>query len=161
MKGDVGWNLGIIVTCLRLYHVTSIMHCHWRKLWSRDTDVYLTYIRFGIILTHIRKMSYRYRLTPEILRFHPPFYFFFIVPLSQFFRENTNEDNQFLRRQHRYLVHTLTYKTFKVPLCIRQSIKFMKSNLHTFRTIFYTKSIFYMCVFEAKIINIFSYHNLV
>ena len=41
----------IIVMCLHLYNVTSIRHCHWRELWSRDTDVYLTYIRFGIILT--------------------------------------------------------------------------------------------------------------
>ena len=30
----------------------SILHCHWKEFWSRDTDmVYLTYIRFGIILT--------------------------------------------------------------------------------------------------------------
>ena len=41
----------IIVTCLRLYHVTHKLHCHWRECWSRETDVYLTYIRFGIILT--------------------------------------------------------------------------------------------------------------
>ena len=36
-----------------LYHVsvTSTLHCHWRNFWSRDTDVYLTYIRLGIILT--------------------------------------------------------------------------------------------------------------
>ena len=45
------WQCSIIVTCLRLYHVSSIMHCHWREFWSRDTDVYLTCIRFGIILT--------------------------------------------------------------------------------------------------------------
>ena len=46
------WQCSIIVTCLRLYHVTSILHCYQREFWSRDTDVYLTYyIRFGIILT--------------------------------------------------------------------------------------------------------------
>ena len=45
------WQCSIIVTCLRLYHVTSILHCHWKKFWTLDTDVYLTYIRFGIILT--------------------------------------------------------------------------------------------------------------
>ena len=26
------------------------MHYYWREFWSHDTDVYLTYIRFGIIL---------------------------------------------------------------------------------------------------------------
>ena len=25
------------VTCLRLYHVTSIQHCHWWEFWSCDT----------------------------------------------------------------------------------------------------------------------------
>ena len=34
-----------------LYHVTSILHCHWREFWSCDTDIYITYIRFGLILT--------------------------------------------------------------------------------------------------------------
>ena len=34
-----------------LYHVTSILHCHWSEFWSRNTDVYLTYILFGLILT--------------------------------------------------------------------------------------------------------------
>ena len=34
----------IIVTFLRLYHVTSILHNHWREFWSRDTNVFLTYI---------------------------------------------------------------------------------------------------------------------
>ena len=45
------WQCSNIVTCLRLYHVTSILHCNWREFWSRDTDLYLTYIRFGLILT--------------------------------------------------------------------------------------------------------------
>ena len=29
--------------CPHLYHVTSILYCHWREFLSRDTDVYLTY----------------------------------------------------------------------------------------------------------------------
>ena len=33
------WQCIIFVTCLRLYHVTSKLHCHWRKFWSHDTDV--------------------------------------------------------------------------------------------------------------------------
>ena len=33
------------------YHGTRILHSHWREFWSRDRDIYLTYIRFGIILT--------------------------------------------------------------------------------------------------------------
>ena len=45
------WQCSIIVTRLRLYHVTNILHCQWREFWSRDTDVHLTYILFGIMLT--------------------------------------------------------------------------------------------------------------
>ena len=41
----------VLLSRLRLYNVTSIFHCHWREFWLRDTDVYLTYKRFGIILT--------------------------------------------------------------------------------------------------------------
>ena len=33
------WQCRIIVTCLRLYHVTSILHCHWKEFLSH-TDVY-------------------------------------------------------------------------------------------------------------------------
>ena len=45
------WHCSIIVTFLCLYHVTNILYCHWREFWSRDMDVNLTYIRFGIIFT--------------------------------------------------------------------------------------------------------------
>ena len=45
------WQCSIIVTCLRLYHVTTILYCQWREFWSRDTDLYLTYLCFVIILT--------------------------------------------------------------------------------------------------------------
>ena len=63
---------------------TIILHCHWRNFWTRDTDVYLTYIRFGIHWhsfipisrdRNIRWMSYRSRSTPEI-------HFSFTVTLS-------------------------------------------------------------------------------
>ena len=27
------------ITCLHLYHVTSILHCQWWQFWSRDTEV--------------------------------------------------------------------------------------------------------------------------
>ena len=40
-----------IVMCLYLYHVTNTLYYYWREFWSRDTDVQLTYIHFGIILT--------------------------------------------------------------------------------------------------------------
>ena len=44
----------MLLSCAsRLYHVTIILHCHWREFWSRDTEVYLTYKHFGIILTQI------------------------------------------------------------------------------------------------------------
>ena len=81
------WQYNIIVMCLSLYHVTGILYRHWREFWSRDTDVYLTYIRFGITLTQFYVNSsrqerqidvlYMYRSTPENLRFHPipPFIF--------------------------------------------------------------------------------------
>ena len=64
-------------------------------LVTNNLDLYLTNIRFGIILTqfyvnfsrqehHID--FYRYRSTPEILRFQPmpPFIFSFTVPLIMF-----------------------------------------------------------------------------
>ena len=38
------WQCSITVTRRRLYHVTSILHCHWSEFWSRDTDAYLIYI---------------------------------------------------------------------------------------------------------------------
>ena len=33
------WQYSIIIMWLRLYHVTSILHCHWWEFWSPDTDV--------------------------------------------------------------------------------------------------------------------------
>ena len=38
------WQCSIIVTCLCLYHVTSILHGHWREFWSLDTDVHHIYV---------------------------------------------------------------------------------------------------------------------
>ena len=32
------WQSCILVTCLRLYHVTTLLHCHWWNFWSRNTD---------------------------------------------------------------------------------------------------------------------------
>jgi len=34
------WRCSIIAMCLRLYHVTSILHWHWKVFWSCDMDVY-------------------------------------------------------------------------------------------------------------------------
>jgi len=36
------WQYSIIVTCLRLYHMNSILHrhCHWWEFWSLDTRTY-------------------------------------------------------------------------------------------------------------------------
>ena len=88
------WQCSIIVTRLRLYHVTSILHCYWREFWSRDTDVYLTYMSFGIILTqfyvnfsiqehHIDFLQVL--INSWALRFYPippdPFHFSFTVSL--------------------------------------------------------------------------------
>ena len=72
----------MLLSCAsRLYHVTIILHCHWREFWSRDTEVYLTYKHFGIILTqlyvnfsrqlHQKDDLWVSLLTPEILRFQP------------------------------------------------------------------------------------------
>ena len=82
----------IIVTCLRLYHMTSILHSHWREFWSCDTDVFLTYIRFGIILTQLyinfsRQEHHRCLIgVVKLLRFSGyslyPFHFSFTVPLN-------------------------------------------------------------------------------
>ena len=69
----------IIVTRLRLYH---ILHCHWRELWSRDSDVYLTFwYNFDTVLCLFLESGTSdiclIPSTPEILRFHPipPFIF--------------------------------------------------------------------------------------
>ena len=71
------WQCSVIVMCLRLYPVTRILHCHWRDFWSLNTNQYLTYIRFGIIIltqfyvNFSRYMFYMYHSTPEILMFQP------------------------------------------------------------------------------------------
>ena len=77
------WQCSIIVTCLRLYHVTNILHCHWRKFGSRDTDTYLTIIRFGIILTQLYANFSRQEhilFIVQLLRFSG----FILYPLSFF-----------------------------------------------------------------------------
>ena len=67
----------LYIICTLLYHVTSMLHCHWREFWSRDTNVYFTYIRFVIILSISRDRMIDDHSTPEILRFQPtsPFIF--------------------------------------------------------------------------------------
>ena len=91
------WQCSIIVTGLRLYHVTSILHCHWKEFWSQDTDGNFTYIRFGINSTQSyvnfsrqehQIDDFRYRSTPGILRFQPisPFMF----PLHPFKQIRSN-----------------------------------------------------------------------
>ena len=84
------WQCNIIVTCLRLYHVTSVLHCHWREFWCCGTDVNLTYIHFGTILTKFYVIFSRQEhqidvlkvtFNSEILRFQP-FHFSFIVALT-------------------------------------------------------------------------------
>ena len=32
------WQCSITITCLRLYHVTSILHCHWWE-WERKREI--------------------------------------------------------------------------------------------------------------------------
>ena len=81
----------IFVMCLRLYHVTSILHCHWREFWSRDTDVHLPCIRFGIIdrffcqFLDTRTSERCLTGLVQLLRFSGyslhPFHFSFTVPL--------------------------------------------------------------------------------
>ena len=43
------WQCSIIVTCLRLYHVTIILHCHWREFWLFDTDIYTFWYNFDTV----------------------------------------------------------------------------------------------------------------
>ena len=33
LKTGTSDTINIVVTCLRLYHVTSLLHCHWWKFW--------------------------------------------------------------------------------------------------------------------------------
>jgi len=55
------WQCSIIIMCLRPYHVTNILHCHWREFWSRDTDVYILHIyvlnNFDTVLWQDLQMS--------------------------------------------------------------------------------------------------------
>ena len=37
-KNFRSWLCIIIITCLRQYQVTMILHCNWWEFWSRDTD---------------------------------------------------------------------------------------------------------------------------
>ena len=48
----------IIYICLRLYHVTIILHCHWWEFWSRDTDVE---IKLSIISIKYEKLSIKFK----------------------------------------------------------------------------------------------------
>ena len=71
------WQCSIIVKCLCLYHVTSILDSHWRDFWSCDAvSCWHSFMPISFD-RNIRLMSYRYRSTPEILRFQPipPFIF--------------------------------------------------------------------------------------
>ena len=88
------WQCSIIVTCLRLYHVTSILYCHWREFWSCDTDVYLTQIRFGIILIefYVKFSRQEHQIDVLLVSFnswdsqvsvYTPFLFSFRVPLRK------------------------------------------------------------------------------
>ena len=77
------WQCSITVTCLLMYHVTSILHCHWRKFGSRDTDTYLTSIRFGIILKQLyANFSRQEHLICSVQRLR--FSGFILYPLSFF-----------------------------------------------------------------------------
>jgi len=83
------WLCNIIVTCLRLYHFTSILHCHWWEFWSRDTEVCLTYkfwYDFDTVLCQFFETGTSHRCLTgivQLLRFSVfslyPFYFSFTV----------------------------------------------------------------------------------
>ena len=91
LRNSNQWQCSINVTSLRLYHVTSILHCHWREFWLRDTDVHLPCIRFGIIdrffcqFLDTRTSERCLTGLVQLLRFSGyslhPFHFSFTVPL--------------------------------------------------------------------------------
>ena len=69
----------------RLYHVTSILHCHWKEFWSRDTDVYMFWYYFDIVVCQFLETGTPDRFLigiVQLLRFslYTPFHFFFTVP---------------------------------------------------------------------------------
>jgi len=97
-QNSIQWQCSIIVMCLRLYHVTSILHCHLTESWSRDTDVYLTYILFGIILTQFYVNFSRQEHQIDVLKVsfnswdsqvsaYTSFHFSFTVPLNKNLRQ--------------------------------------------------------------------------
>ena len=75
----------LISVRFRLYHVTSILHCHWKEFWSRDTDVYMFWYYFDIVVCQFLETGTPDRFLigiVQLLRFslYTPFHFFFTVP---------------------------------------------------------------------------------
>jgi len=71
MKGGTGWKLitlaldpqwqsSILVTCLRLYHVTTLLHCHWWNFWS-NTDV-----KIILWMKSIENRNNKYKSKPKL-----------------------------------------------------------------------------------------------
>ena len=46
--------------CLRLYHATIILHCHWWEFWSRDMDVLIILSIIFITNTSIKTLVMAY-----------------------------------------------------------------------------------------------------
>ena len=99
--------------------MTSILHCHWRKFWSRGTNVHLRYIRFGIILTqfYVNFLRQEHQIDcliciVQLMRLSGfslyPFHFSFTVPLkdnvlNQVFNFLIEENLKFPRQSILYL----------------------------------------------------------
>ena len=65
------WQCRIFVTCLRLYQVTVIEHCHWWEFWSRDTDASIISIKKEKLLnsSNSRSKPVYFRLLWDIVVF--------------------------------------------------------------------------------------------
>ena len=74
-------------------HVTTILHCYWRKFWWRNTRLYKLSIVFGIILTQfyinfsrqehqIDGLYVSFKTWDSQVSAYTPFHFSSTVPLS-------------------------------------------------------------------------------
>ena len=89
------WQCSILVKCLRLYHETSIRHCHWWEFWSCDTfrvkiprfsykfdTAFYQFLETG---TSDRTLMGLYQLLKCLGFSLHPFHFSLTVPLSRLF----------------------------------------------------------------------------
>ena len=109
-KNSHQWQCSIIITCFRLYHIISILHCHWWEFWSSDTDVsiilsIISFLNEKLLNTNNnRNQTKFFRLPWDIVfaeydLFKPAFYtkfyiYTFCIKLTQFYVNFSRQEHQ-------------------------------------------------------------------